>query len=120
MSLDYQYIGKRIRMARKSRHLSQERLAELIGKTPGFLSAIESSKRKPSLETVVDVATVLDVTTDSLLVQSLHRRSQQYAEELVEMLDDCTDFEQRVLTDAFRNLKIILKANRHVPNSHRD
>ena len=116
MSLDYQYIGKRIRMARKSRRISQESLAETIGKTPGFLSAIESGKRKPSLETVVDIATALDVTTDSLLVQSLHRRSQLYAEEFVEMLDDCTDFEQRVLTDVLRTLKSILRANRHVSN----
>ena len=116
MSLDYQYIGKRIRMARKGRRISQERLAEIIGKTPGFLSAIESGKRKPSLETVVDIATALDVATDSLLAQNLHRRSQLYAEEFVEMLDDCTDYEQRILTDVLRTLKGILRANRHVSN----
>ncbi len=60
-------VGQRIRNARVSRDWRQEDLAELIGKTPAYVGMLERGERSASLDTFIEIATVLDVTTDELL-----------------------------------------------------
>lgn len=56
MYLNYETIGKRIRLLRKQQHLSQMELAEMIDKSPTYISLVENGQKGPSLETLVDVA----------------------------------------------------------------
>lgn len=60
-------VGQRIRNARMNRKWRQEDLAELIGKTPAYVGMLERGERSASLDTFVEIATVLDVTADELL-----------------------------------------------------
>ena len=60
-------IGKRIRIARSERCISQWELAEAIGCTAPYICAIERGEKVPSLETFVAIATALKVPTDVLL-----------------------------------------------------
>ena len=46
------HLGSRIKVIRKSRGLSQEKLAEKVLIDSKFLSQLELGKRNPSLETV--------------------------------------------------------------------
>lgn len=46
MSLDYKSIGKRIRLIRHRRRLSQAMLSELIDKTPSYISYIENGFKR--------------------------------------------------------------------------
>ena len=45
-------IGKRVKTAREKAGLSQERLAEIIGKTKDTVSNIERGRNMPTLETM--------------------------------------------------------------------
>ena len=45
MKINYKKLGKRIQSARKETGLSQEQLAEAIGKSPSAISTIETGKR---------------------------------------------------------------------------
>ena len=65
MSLNYQIIGKRLRRYRKKQHLSQLTIAERIGKSPSYLSYLESGSKHPSLETLVNIINVLGASADS-------------------------------------------------------
>lgn len=65
--LDYEKIGKRIRKYRKSTGLSQEELAEKIWISATHMSHIETGSTKLSLPVLVDIASALNVSTDSLL-----------------------------------------------------
>lgn len=47
--MDY---GKAVSVVRTAKGLSQKGLAELIGKTPSYISRIEDNKRTPSLDVV--------------------------------------------------------------------
>jgi len=60
-------IGRRIRVLRKSRDLSIQRLAELAGISPGYLSEVERGSSAPSGEKLARIASELGVSTDYLL-----------------------------------------------------
>lgn len=60
-------VGSRLKDARKSKHLSQEKLGELLGLSKAAISLYESEKRNPSLENVVEMMYILGVSADYLL-----------------------------------------------------
>lgn len=53
-------LGKKIKKIRKSKNLTQERLAELIGLEVPSLSNIETGKFAPSIDTLQKLCDVLD------------------------------------------------------------
>ncbi len=54
-------IGKRIQNIRKSKKLTQEKLAEMINIEPTSLSYLETGKYSPSVETLQKLSEVLKV-----------------------------------------------------------
>ncbi|MCM1285434.1 MAG: helix-turn-helix domain-containing protein [Acetobacter sp.] len=60
MSIDSALIGSRIRKFRKKAKLTQEKLAELMEVTPGYISQIELAKSAPNLETLAKLCAILD------------------------------------------------------------
>ena len=71
MEINYKKLGKRIQSARRETGLSQEQLAEAIGKSPSAISTIETGKRGASLETLIRIANALQVSADYLLADQL-------------------------------------------------
>lgn len=60
---EYRQLGLRIAYYRKLRGLTQEQLAEKIDRTPAFIGHVEAPniKKAVSLDTLFQIATVLDV-----------------------------------------------------------
>jgi transcriptional regulator with XRE-family HTH domain len=54
-------LGTRIKKIRKSRGLSQERLAEKVDISPRYLSRLEVGQQLPSIETLAGLAEALEV-----------------------------------------------------------
>ncbi|MBQ8148912.1 MAG: helix-turn-helix domain-containing protein [Clostridia bacterium] len=71
--MDYVDIGRRIRIQRRQLNLTQGELAKLIGVSSSFIGHLERGTRQASLETLVALANVLDVSVDYLLAASLKR-----------------------------------------------
>ena len=71
MTLNYLIIGKRIKEARKKKHLSQAQLCELVGLSNGYISYIETASKGVSLDALVRIANALNVTADELLAENL-------------------------------------------------
>ena len=69
--MDYLRLGQRIRRQRKLMGLTQKEGAERAGISLPFYGHIERGTRKASLETTVDIANALGVSTDMLLQDSL-------------------------------------------------
>lgn len=69
--MDYIDLGQKIRRQRTQLNWTQEALAERIGVSTSFVGHIERGTRKASLETLVSVANVLNVSLDYLLANSL-------------------------------------------------
>ena len=54
-------IGKNIKNARKDKNLSQEKLAEMIGKTRNYIGMVERAETRPSVCALIDIAKALEV-----------------------------------------------------------
>ena len=62
-----QHFATRLRTIRAEKGLTQEKLAELIGKTTEHISFLERAERSPSFEVILDLARALDIPVASLL-----------------------------------------------------
>ena len=66
----YQKLGLKISYYRKLKGLTQEQLAEMIDKNLAFIGAVEAPNvnRTISLDTLFDIAVILDVPAYKFLV----------------------------------------------------
>ncbi|MFQ9511114.1 MAG: helix-turn-helix domain-containing protein [Lachnospiraceae bacterium] len=64
--MDYNNLGKNIKMARVEKDMTQEQLAKIIGCSTVFISEIEKAKKRPSLETLHKISIALGIGTDEL------------------------------------------------------
>ena len=60
MNVDYGAIGQRIKQVRRSRDMTQERLAEALSVSVGYISQIERGVTKINLDTLAAVAAHLN------------------------------------------------------------
>lgn len=68
--IDYAALGERIRLARKRKGLSQEKLSEICAVSAAHIGHIERGTRIPSLETLFKISTELNVSMDYLFFDS--------------------------------------------------
>ena len=57
-----------IRKIRERKKISQKSIAELIGVTQSAVSQWESGKTTPTAQNIIDLARILDCTTDDILI----------------------------------------------------
>ncbi len=67
MATNYEKLGATVRRLRKEKGLSQEDLAEAIGRDPRTIVAIETGKRNPTLKTINKIAKTLKIPLSELL-----------------------------------------------------
>ena len=109
MELDYKAIGKRVKIARIRADLTQEALAEKAGLSVTHMSNIETGNSKLSLPMAVSLANALAVSVDEFLCDSVIRFKDVFSHEVQELLDDCDDYEIRILTDLLKAAKTTIR-----------
>lgn len=65
---DYSALGERIRKVRKQKCLTQEQLAEACNLSAAHIGHIERGTRALSIESLITISSVLNVSTDYLLL----------------------------------------------------
>ena len=65
--IDYTEVGRRIKYYRQKRGLTQEQLAFDIHTSAAYISNIERSIKKPSLQKIILISEVLEISVDELL-----------------------------------------------------
>lgn len=114
MDLNYKHIGKRIREERTRAGMSQETLAESVDSSPQYISHIENARKKPSLEMLVRIANVLDVSVDHLLSENLSGSQYKCDAELSRLVSGCSNYERRVILDIALAARYSLEENRWI------
>ena len=112
MTINYSLIGNRIKTARKAKGLSQSELSELIDRSVGYMSYIETGSKKPSLETLIQIANALDVTIDELLSDNLAAASPVSNTQINQLLSDCSAFEKRVILLSIKSIKEAIRISK--------
>ena len=67
MALDYNIIGERLKKARSSKGLTQEKLAEKLDVSIAFLSRIERGSSHISLKRLSQICDILKISEGSIL-----------------------------------------------------
>lgn len=97
--IDYHSIGKNIRKHRNRLGMTQEILAEKINVSIPHISRMENGSAKPSLQTLVDICNVLDISIDTLMQDNIPAAKRGANSRLDEVLASCSAEELDMITD---------------------
>ena len=109
--VDYKAIGKRIKIFRVQHSITQEKLAEKAGLSTQHMSNVENGNTKSSLPTIVRIANALSTTVDELLCDSVLHSKVAFSKNIATLLKDCSEYENRVLSDLLYGAKEALRKN---------
>ncbi len=70
--LNYKDVGLRIRLEREKLGLSREKFAEITGLSSFYIGQLERGDRKMSVDTLVNISDVLNISVDYLLYGYTH------------------------------------------------
>lgn len=105
MKINYKDIGNRIKIKRKQKGITQERLAELTGISIPHMSNIENANTKVSLSVLVNIANALECTVDELLCSNLTINTNATNSIINDIFDGCTKEEKAIIIDVMESLK---------------
>ena len=111
MKVNFGLIGKRIKEHRQRRNLTQEMLAELIEMSPGYMSLIETGKKKASVETLLMICRALNITLSDLLTGNQIVLNSDYNREIAELMSGCNEYERRLIFEIIRTVRDVLMQN---------
>lgn len=107
--IDYEQMGETIRKYRKARGLSQEKLAEIMRLSREYISRLECGKATVSLDTVVQLSRVLDITVDLLVMNRDLKEHAVIEVEIKNQFKDCSEKEKAFLIDCMVALIKVMK-----------
>ena len=102
--MDLCAIGARIKAARERAGLTQEDLAAELVMSPTHISVLERGRKAPKLETLVNIANTLHVSTDMLLQDVVVCATDGLASELSVAITKLKPKEQERIINAIRAL----------------
>lgn len=105
MEINYREIGARIRLIRKARNITQEKLAEITDYSITHISHIETGSSKSSIEALLKITAALGCTPNDILCDSMYGAKEIFQHQISELLKDCTEYEVRVINDIVKATK---------------
>ena len=108
--LNYESLAKRIKGIRKERGLTQEQLADKAGLSWNFIAKIETDNATISLQTLVSIANILDVSIDYLLLNddTMIKEGEKTSTDIFidNMLMDLSDNDKELLINMINIFKV--------------
>jgi transcriptional regulator with XRE-family HTH domain len=96
------YINLLVKL-REKKGMTQEQLAEWVELSPMHVSVIERGVKLPKLETLINIANVLDVSADVLLQDVVKNQTKLYSSEASELIRKLPRDDQRRVLEALRS-----------------
>ena len=112
MQVNYKLIGIRIREIRKRKKMTQECLAEATGLSDAYISKVECGA-KASLESLLRIAEVLDVTLNDIVVGNQKKTISDMNNEFSQLIADCNHYERRIIYEMADAMKQSLLRHRN-------
>ena len=103
ISINQKAVGRRIKTARERNKLTQEQLAEMVNLSPMHVSVIERGVKLPKLETLINIANILDVSADELLQDVVNNQVKLCSSEASELISQLPMEDQRSVLAALRS-----------------
>ena len=106
MRIDYSAIGQRIKARRKGLGKTQDKLAETLGVSIGYISQIERGVTKINLDTLSEIATFLDCDIAELITGTLPSQNNYLSHDLGRLYEKMSHEQKLMLMELAR---IVLK-----------
>ena len=71
-NFDFYPIGQAIKKAREAKGMTREQLAGIIDKAPRHIQAIENEGQFPSVELLIQLVTMFDISLDQYIFPEKH------------------------------------------------
>lgn len=107
MNINYALIGRRVRETRKQQKISQEKLADIADLSVGYISHIETARKKASLSSLIQIANALGITVDELLNGNQLHNPTEYQTDIDLLIADCSLLEKRLIFEVISSVKDI-------------
>lgn len=101
--MDKNFMGQRLKIARKNKYLSGERLAELCNINATYLRQIEAGKKIPSLPVFISLCNILEVSPTYLLEDMLTKNELTDFETLSNLWSSATPGQIELVTTMIRS-----------------
>lgn len=100
---DYVSLGARIRKIRKQIHMTQDQLAEACDLSTAHIGHIERGTRAASIETLITISNVLNISTDYLLLD-IDPSNDKKITDLINSLNNVSEEKYNKLYSVFKVL----------------
>ena len=114
MNHNREILGDVVRAARKSRHLSQEALAERIGVCKRTIIDIESDTGNPKFEILYPLVRELDLPLYQVCSPEVEENL-ELKNVLMQEVSSCSEYEMRVILSVVKSLRCTLKNESKFP-----
>ncbi len=111
--IDLAEVGSRIRQIRVERNMSQTDLAEACGFSVPYVSDIERGKKCFSVDSLLRIAQILQISADWLLRLDVPQTQYAYDAEAADILSDCSKEEATLLLEVMQATKQSLRKLRN-------
>lgn len=89
-------LGSILKAARKTKKLTREKVAESVGISVRYLSALENEHKKPSLNLLYRLVRVLEMSADTIFYPEIKNKSDEI-EQLMRMLSLCNQQDLKII-----------------------
>lgn len=103
--MDREILGKRIREERLRLKLTQEQLSEKIDVTASYLGAVERGEKSMTLEKLIDLINVFDVSMDYILSDFIPPKIDKKDEDISGMINNMNDRQRRLTLEIAKLIK---------------
>lgn len=107
MNHNKERLGDVVRITRKSKHLSQEALAERIGVCKRTIIDIESNTGNPKFEILYPLVRELDLPLYRVFYPEVEENS-ELKNALMQEVSSCSEYELKVILSVVRSLRSTL------------
>ncbi len=104
-------LGNAVRETRKSKHLSQEALAEKIGVCKRTIIDIEKNTGNPKFEILCTLVRELDLPLYQVFYPEVEENL-ELKNTLMQELSDCSEYEMKVILSVVKSLRCTLRNGR--------
>lgn len=105
MCINYKIIGRRIKEKRKLCSMTQEKLAEELNVSVGYVSQIERGITRVNLDMLSNISAVLDCEITEFLTNTDERRGGFLSLELSRIFDSLNERQRKMLLEIAEIIK---------------
>ena len=102
MTVDYRFIGSRIKEARKERNITQEKLAELLDVSIGYVSQVERGVTKISLDLLGAISGILEKDLSYFVCEAGTGSPNYMISDLTKELELLSEENRRIITSTVK------------------